>query len=110
MDNSNEQTMVDSQVSDLNTLSVPQVPSSIMSDRAPVRMHLRRSDFIDTPYLPEFIVHEDSSTTIGYNGRDMNSFCQFISSVYEDVKCWKKNLFTIPSGDASKKFIRLLSY
>ena len=69
--------------------------------RTPVKLVLKRSNFAEIPYLPKpHIVCNSESVSIGYNGRDSESFCLFVTSVYEEVKFWKKNMFEIPSGDS----------
>jgi hypothetical protein len=49
-------------------------------------------------------------STITYNGHDIDSFTLHINNFYEQSQFWRNNLFDLPPGPHSKKFINLITY
>ena len=45
----------------------------------------------------------------GYNNISGAEFVNFINVIYEEIIKWRKNLFSIPSGQQGRKVIQLLS-
>ena len=43
------------------------------------------------------------------NGVSGVEFVPLVDSIYDGIFRWKKNLFKIPSGNASKRFVKLLA-
>ena len=78
----------------------------------PIKIRLKLKDFSDVLNLPDIsnITSSSCNTTVGYNGIDAVSFFQTISDFYEQSKFWSNNLFSLPAGQNSKKFISLMSY
>ena len=58
--------------------------------------------------LPPF-VPVNPIPTQAYNNIPGADFANSINAIYEEIITWKKNLFSIPSGQQGKKVIHLLS-
>ena len=59
-------------------------------------------------YLPPFepVIRQTTKSFAGIDGHD---FIQSIDSIYEEIVQWRKNLFKLPTGNASKTFINELT-
>ena len=44
-----------------------------------------------------------------YNNIDKITFTQNINQIFEDTIHWKKNLFSVPTGQAGKDFVKLMT-
>ena len=62
----------------------------------------------DEVQLPNFIIVSPLPEA-DYNNVPPEQFVANVSSVYEEMVKWKKNLFLVPSGNAGKNFIKLMS-
>ena len=60
--------------------------------------------------LPTFEEKLVADHDLQYNGIDIVSFSAVISDLYENVKSWKSNMFDVPPGAQSKKFIALMNF
>ena len=76
----------------------------------PVKLTLQKSIYSDKPNLPIFEERTILDNGLQYNGIDITSFCSLISDIYESVKSWKNNMFEVPPGAQSKKFIALMNF
>ena len=74
-----------------------------------IKLCFKRSEYTDNPFIPSF-QKIASEASFNIYGNDISTFCGTISSIYEEIKFWNKNLFSVPSGNASKHFIELLNY
>ena len=61
------------------------------------------------PNLPSF-TSVNSQPTISHNNVPPDLFKTYIDKIYEEMVCWRKNLFFLPNGNAGKSFINTLSY
>ena len=59
-----------------------------------------------TENLPPFTVVDKVPSTV-YNNLPPNEFAAIIYQIYEEMVCWRKNLFFLPSGKVGKAFIKL---
>lgn len=75
-------------------------------------LKLNLHDFISVPYIPP--PPEDSDTqarvNCNYNSNTLTAFSNFINNFYESSRFWRNNIFLLPPGKASKKFIELQAY
>ena len=64
----------------------------------------------DTPIadLPDFIVVPRIPDR-NLNGVSGEEFVGFVDKTYDEILNWRKNLFKLPSGNASKKFVKTLA-
>ena len=59
-----------------------------------------------TENLPPFTVVDKVPSTV-YNNLPPDEFAAIIYQIYEEIVCWRKNLFFLPSGKVGKAFIQL---
>ena len=57
-------------------------------------------DFLETPVAPKN----------SWNGMDGDEFANSITSAYDEIVKWRKNIFKLPSGAAAKEFVRELTH
>ena len=66
------------------------------------------SDDVPIADLPQFVV-VNRIPTQAINGVSGEEFVGFVDNTYNAILKWRKNLFKLPSGNASKKFVTSLT-
>ena len=72
---------------------------------------LRVKDYTDIPHLPSFTpITTPTNSTLSHNGLNINEFTAKICHIYEESRFWSCNLFDLPAGQHTRKFIKILNF
>ena len=62
------------------------------------------------PNLPSFVKSSNLTSKDVVNNLPGNIFTDLVSSAYNEVVFWRKNVFMLPTGKSAKSFIKELSF
>lgn len=70
-------------------------------------------DFVSTPDIPQPDSAEDACSdnpSLQYNGTSFADFSTFVENFYDESRYWRNNIFPLPPGQASKKFMDIQTH